>query len=149
MQWKPNVTVAAIICNDDRFLVVEEKDNNRIVINQPAGHLERGETLLEAVKREVLEETGWDFEPLNITGLYLYPNKVKNLTYLRICFAGRAIRQHPDRPLDKGILRALWMSRVELEQSRDRMRSDMVLRCFDDYISGKAHPLSLLNHHLI
>ena len=148
MQWKPNVTVAAIICNDDRFLVVEEEDNDRAVINQPAGHLERGETLIEAIKREVLEETAWEFEPHAVTGLYLYPNKVKNITYLRICFAGRAIRQLPDRPLDRGILRSLWMSRTELEQARDRMRSEMVLRCFDDYLSGKAHPLSLLNHHL-
>ncbi|OGT75115.1 MAG: NUDIX hydrolase [Gammaproteobacteria bacterium RIFCSPLOWO2_02_FULL_56_15] len=149
MQWKPNVTVAAVIFHNDQFLVVEERDNDRVVINQPAGHLERNESLLQAVQREVLEETAWEFEPQSITGIYLYPDPVKDITYLRVCFAGQAIRQHPNRKLDHGILRACWMSREELEESRERMRSAMVLRCFDDYLAGIAHPLELLNHHLI
>ena len=149
MQWKPNVTVAAIIFNNDKFLVVEEQDSKRIVINQPAGHLERNESLIEAVRREVLEETAWEFEPQSITGIYLYPDNTKDITYLRVCFAGQAIRQHKNSKLDHGILRACWMSREELEASRKRMRSVMVLRCFDDYLAGIAHPLELLNHHQI
>jgi 8-oxo-dGTP pyrophosphatase MutT (NUDIX family) len=147
MQWKPNVTVAAIVYRNGRFLVVEENDNSRVVINQPAGHLEKGESLLHAIQREVLEETAYEFEPLSITGIYLFADKNRDITYLRFCFAGRCIRHHPDRDLDRGIIRANWMTREELEGCRHIMRSDMVLKCFDDYLQGRSHPLDLLHHY--
>lgn len=148
MRWKPNVTVAAITQQDGRFLVVEEHANGKIVFNQPAGHLENDETLLDAVKREVLEETAWEFRPESIVGLYLYPNSHSDITYLRICFAGTCLKHHPDKELDEGILRAAWMTRDELETINGRLRSPMVLQCIDDYLSGKQYPLDMLNHFL-
>ena len=148
MQWKPNVTVAAIAERDGRFLVVEENSNGRIVINQPAGHLEKNETLIEAVEREVMEETAWTFKPEYIIGIYMHPNRHADITYLRVCFSGSCEQHFPDKPLDDGILRALWMTRDELKAEQDRMRSDMVLRCFEDFASGKRFPLDILNHFL-
>lgn len=146
MQWKPNVTVAAIAEDDGRFLLVEEDVDNEIVFNQPAGHLEKNETLLEAVKREVMEETAREFEPQSLVGVYLYPNPHRDLMYLRFCFAGRCIEHHADKPLDEGIIRAVWMTHDEIETCRERMRTPMVRRCIDDYLSGKCYPLELLNH---
>lgn len=147
MQWKPHVTVAAIACKDDCFLVVEEEDQGRLVINQPAGHLEAGETLLEAVRREVLEETAYLFEPRSITGLYLYPDVQADITYMRICFAGECVDHFPDRTLDEDIVRTRWMHRSDLQKHGDRMRSPLVMKCIDDYLAGKNHPLELLHHH--
>ena len=148
MQWKPNVTVAAIAERDGCFLVVEENSNGRIVFNQPAGHLEKNETLIEAVEREVMEETAWKFTPEYIVGIYMHPNRSEDITYLRVCFYGTCEQHYPDKPLDEGILRALWMTQDELRAVQDRMRSAMVLRCFDDYLSGKQYPLDMLNHYL-
>ena len=146
-QWKPNVTVSAIACRDERFLVVEEDAKGSIVFNQPSGHLEEGETLLAAVRREVLEETGWEFEPETLVGVYLFRKSAnEGLTYLRFCFAGRCITHDPERALDQGILRAAWLRREELEQLGSRLRSPMVLRCIDDYLAGQAFPLELINH---
>ena len=146
MIWKPHVTVAAIACVDDRYLLVEEDADNEIVFNQPAGHLEKNETLTAAVIREVLEETAWDFEPDSVTGIYLYPNPGLDITYLRVCFSGRCLRHHPGRGLDKGIIRAVWMSRQEVADNQDRMRSPLVLRCIDDHIAGRTYPLDFLNY---
>lgn len=148
MQWKPNVTVAAIAERNGRFLVVEESSNGRIVINQPAGHLEKNETLIDAVRREVMEETAWQFNPEYIVGLYMHPNLLEDITYLRVCFSGTCERHYPENSLDDGILRALWMTREELEAMQDRMRSEMVLRCISDYASGRQYPLEILNHYL-
>lgn len=148
MQWKPNVTVAAIAENEGRFLLVEEDAGNGIVFNQPAGHLEKNETLIAAVKREVLEETAWVFEPRSLVGVYLYPNPHQDITYLRFCFAGKCLEHHADAPLDDGILRAVWLSRDEIESRRDRLRSPMVLNCINDYLAGKQYPLDLLNHFI-
>lgn len=146
MQWKPNVTVAAIAEDNGRFLLVEEDVDNLIVFNQPAGHLEEGETLLEAVRREVMEETAREFEPQLLVGVYLYPNPHRDIMYLRFCFAGRCIQHHADEPLDTGIIRAVWMTRDEIEANREKMRSPMVRRCLDDYLAGKRYPLEMLNH---
>jgi NADH pyrophosphatase NudC (nudix superfamily) len=144
MQWKPNVTVAAIAELDNCFLVVEEDADGHIVFNQPAGHLEKNETLISAVKREVLEETAWDFEPESIVGIYMYPNPHSDITYLRVCFYGKCKKHYPDKKLDNEIIRAVWLSRDELENNKDMMRSPMVLNCIDDYLAGKNYPLDLL-----
>ncbi|MEE8320433.1 MAG: NUDIX hydrolase [Gammaproteobacteria bacterium] len=148
MQWKPYVTVAAVVRRDDRFLLVEEEADGQVVFNQPAGHLEQNEDLIQAVKREVLEETASEFEPENIVGIYLYPNPYADITYLRFCFSGNCTQQHPGRPLDHGILRAVWLSRAEIEAQGNKMRSPMVMRCIDDFLSGKSFPLELINHYL-
>lgn len=148
MRWKPNVTVAAVAEREGRFLVVEETSKGHTVINQPAGHLEKNETLIEAVKREVMEETAWEFNPKNIIGFYMHASRRENTTYLRVCFSGTCGRHFPDNPLDEGILRPLWMTQGELEAIRDRMRSKMVLHCIDDYVSGRRYPLDILKHYL-
>lgn len=148
MQWKPNVTVAAIVENDGRFLLVEETEKDVVVFNQPAGHLEKDETLPEAVIREVMEETAWEFEPESLVGVYLYPNPRVDIIYLRFCFAGKGIKEHAGRELDDGIIRATWLTQAEIESQQDKMRSPMVLRCINDYLSGKRYPLEMLHHYL-
>jgi NADH pyrophosphatase NudC (nudix superfamily) len=145
-QWKPAVTVAAIAGKDNRFLLVEEYADGLAVFNQPAGHLEEQETLIDAVKREVLEETAWDFQPAGLTGVYLYPNPHNGITYLRFCFHGQCTRLDDMRKLDKEIIRTVWMTREEIISNQARLRSPLVLRSLDDYLSGKSYPLEILNH---
>ena len=146
MQWKPNTTVAAIIERNDQFLLVEEDIEGKLVFNQPAGHLEKGETLVEAVKREVLEETTYEFTPESLTGIYLYPNpNNKNITYLRFCFFGAAKIKNNGRKLDDGIVQTVWMNKEEIKK-QGRIRSPMVLHCINDYLKGNSYPLSLLNY---
>jgi len=142
--WKPHVTVAALVERDGRFLLVEEKIEGRTVLNQPAGHLEAGESLLEAVVRETLEETAHDFTPEAVTGLYRWTNPDNGLTFLRTCFSGRAGTHHADRALDEGILRAVWLSPEEIEAAAARLRSPMVLTCLRDHLAGCRYPLALL-----
>ena len=146
-RWKPNVTVAAIVRQDDRFLLVEEEKHGQQVFNQPAGHLEQGETFIDAIKREVLEESAWEFEPDAVTGIYLYPSPREDITYLRICFTGNCITLREGHELDEGIIRAVWMTRQEIENNKTRLRSPMVLRCIDDYLSGQRYPLELLHNY--
>ena len=149
MQWKPNATVAAIAEKEGRFLLVEENINGKPVFNQPAGHLEQGESLMEAVKREVLEETAWDFEPESLVGVYLYPNPTDaEITYLRFCFYGHCTNEHKGQKLDDEILRAVWLSLDEIQSEHDRMRSPMVIRCIEDYLHGSSYPLDLLHDYL-
>ena len=147
MRWKANVTVAAVIEKDGRFLMIEESIDGQKVINQPAGHLERNESLLNAVKREVLEETAWEFEPEKIVGIYLYPGPNTEITFLRICFSGSSFQHYPDQKLDEGIIQALWMSRKELEQRKENLRSPLVTNCIDDYLKGQKYSLDLLHHY--
>ena len=147
-QWKPNVTVAAIIEQDGKYLCVEEYSNDRLVYNQPAGHLEANETLIEAVKREVLEETAWDFTPDAVTGIYLYPNPKRKLTYLRVCFVGQCTQHHPELELDEGIVGTKWLSREELLMNKEKLRSPMVIQCIDDYLAGQNYSLDILNHYI-
>lgn len=144
MRWKPHVTVAAIAERDGHFLVVEEEVHGRRVINNPAGHLEEAESFLNAVKRETLEESGWEFEPEAITGIYLWTNLVLQIPYLRITFCGHAIRQHPEQPLDHGILGPQWLTRAELDSGVCKLRTPLVTRCIDDYLAGRRFPLDLL-----
>lgn len=146
-QWKPNVTVAAIVQEEDRFLLVEENADDRLVLNQPAGHLEKDEHLLDAVRREVLEETARVFRPQSLVGVYLFPNRhVEEISYLRFCFAGTCEDYDPDRRLDDGILRTLWLTRAELDENQERLRTPLVTKCIDDYLAGRRFPLEILDH---
>ena len=141
-----HVTVAAIVARDGRFLFVEESVGGRTVLNQPAGHWEAGETLLDAVARETLEETGWDVEPTALLGVYEYEPPELGYGFLRFAYLARPLRHHADRKLDPGIARALWLSPDELRRERDRHRSPMVQRCIDDAVAGHSHPLALIGH---
>jgi 8-oxo-dGTP pyrophosphatase MutT (NUDIX family) len=147
--WKPSVTVAAVVERGGRFLLVEEHTDDGLRINQPAGHLERGETLLQAVAREALEETAHPFRPTALLGVYLWrsPGHERAPTYLRFAFTGELDEPVPGRALDRGIVRAVWMSRQELAQHSGQWRSPLVGRCIDDYLDGQRYPLELLFAH--
>ncbi len=144
MIWKPNVVVAAIVERDGKFLLVEEKAEGRLVLNQPAGHLDEGESLLHAVIRETLEETAWHFNPEALLGVYRWPHPTKGMTYLRFAFIGQVTRHEPDRTLDDGIVRAVWMSPEEIRAEKARHRSPQVERCLNDYLAGQRYSLELL-----
>jgi len=148
MVWKPDVTVAAVVERDGQFLFVEERASGRVVLNQPAGHLEKNESFLEAVAREALEETGWTFVPEAVTGIYVWQPQHLSRTFLRVAFAGRLEGHDPSRPLDQGILRTRWLDRHQLASQQARHRSPLVLRCVDDYLAGTRYPLELLSHLL-
>jgi NADH pyrophosphatase NudC (nudix superfamily) len=145
MIWKPHVTVAAVIESGSRFLLVRECVNDQTVYNQPAGHLEHGESLVATVVRETREETGWHFEPESIIGLYRWLHPGRGKTYLRVAFAGRGVRQDAERLLDPEIEEVLWMSVAELRRQAGSLRSPMVLRTIEDYLAGIRFPLSLLS----
>ena len=142
--WKPNTTVAAVIERDGRFLMVEERADDKLVVNQPAGHLDEGESLIEAMVRETLEETAWDVEPLGLIGVYRWIAPT-GTTYLRFAFAARALIEHAGQPLDEGITRALWLAPEEIDGARHVARSPMVLRCIADYRRGRLLPLDALH----
>jgi len=144
MTWQAHVTVATIVEDQGRFLFVEESKGGRIVLNQPAGHLDPNESLQRAAVRETLEETGWDVELTSVVGIYLYTAPSNGVTYQRICFAARAVRHHADYRLDEGIVGAVWMTRDELLAQQDRWRSELVLRCLDDYLNAEHFSLDLL-----
>ncbi len=144
MTWKPHVTVAAIIERDAHFLMIEEIVNEEVVVNQPAGHLEPHESLSDAVIRETLEESAWHFTPTNITGIYLWTSPKTRQTFLRVCYAGQCEQHDISRPLDEGIVRAIWMTREEIAQTR--LRSPMVLKGIDDYLSGQRYPMELFKY---
>lgn len=144
--WKPNVTVAAVIERDGRFLLVEEETPEGLRFNQPAGHLEEGESLLQATVREVLEETAHHFEPEYLVGIYQWTRPQGDITYLRFAYGGRVTGEEAGRRLDEGIVRALWMSLDEVRATAARHRSPLVLQCIEDWIAGRRHPLSLVHH---
>jgi 8-oxo-dGTP pyrophosphatase MutT (NUDIX family) len=145
--WKPNTTVAALIERDGRFLLVEEETDAGIRLNQPAGHLDEGESLVAACAREALEETAWHFQPLSLVGIYQWPRPQRDVTYLRFAFAGQLGAHEPERPLDNGILRAIWMTPAEVAASRERHRSPLVLQCIEDWLAGRRYPLDLIRHY--
>lgn len=144
MRFTPHVTVATIVEDQGRFLMVEEWAGGLAVLNQPAGHLEADESLSQAALRETLEETGWDVELTAVTGIYLYTAPSNGVTYQRVCFAARAVQHHPERPLDQGIIGPRWLTREELCAQPERLRSALVLECIDDYLAGARHSLSLI-----
>lgn len=147
MIWKPNVTVAAVIERDGKFLLVEEKTSQGIRLNQPAGHLEAGESLLQAVTRETLEESAYTFTPQHLLGIYQWQAPESGTTYLRFSFTGTITGHDPLRPLDKGILQAVWMTPDEIRATQARQRSPLVLRCVEDYLAGKRYSIDLLTHY--
>ncbi|HMC13271.1 MAG TPA: NUDIX hydrolase [Gallionellaceae bacterium] len=147
MIWKPNVTVAAVLEQDGKFLLVEETTGQGILFNQPAGHLEPDESLIAAVARETLEESAYEFEPQYLLGIYRWHSEISSTTYLRFAFTGRILTHNPGRKLDEGILRAGWMTPEEIRATQARHRSPLVLRCVEDYLAGKRYPLDLLVHY--
>lgn len=145
--WKPNVTVAAVVERDGRFLLVEEETDSGIRFNQPAGHLDEGESLVTAAAREALEETAWHFVPRFLVGIYQWPRPQGDITYLRFAFGGDLVSHEPDRPLDTGILRAVWMTPEEVEATKDRHRSPLIAQCIADYQAGRRFPLDMIRHY--
>ena len=141
-----DVTVAAVTARHSKFLIVEENSAGRLVFNQPAGHLEPGETLLEAVARETLEESAYRFTPTAVLGCYVWRHPVTDITCLRIAFRGTVSAQLDGRALDDGIVATHWLTREELQRQSGRLRSPMVMRCVDDYLAGMAYPLDILTH---
>ncbi|MDI5992997.1 NUDIX hydrolase [Pseudomonas sp. MDMC216] len=144
MEWQPHITVATVIEDDGRFLFVEEFKAGRLVLNQPAGHLEANESLREAALRETLEETGWDVELTALLGIYLYTAPSNGVTYQRVCFSAHPVRHDPERELDSDISSITWLTRDELADQPERWRSELVLQCVDDYLAGISGPLELL-----
>jgi ADP-ribose pyrophosphatase YjhB (NUDIX family) len=150
-RWKPSVTVAAIIEREGRFLLVEEETSEGLKLNNPAGHLDPGESPAQGCAREALEETAYRFEPTALVGVYLSraqrPATGEDFTYVRFAFCGRVGEREPGRALDTGIVRALWMTPDEIRASRDRHRSPLLLRCMEDYLAGVRYPLSAVVTH--
>lgn len=144
--WYPHLTVATIIERDGHFLMVKEVSEGEVVFNQPAGHLEKDETLFEAAVRETLEETSWHVNIDALVGLYLYTSPQNNVTYFRALFAATALGHDPDRELDEGILEAPWLSLEQIKERTDELRSPLVLKCIEDYIDGKRLPLDSISH---
>jgi 8-oxo-dGTP pyrophosphatase MutT (NUDIX family) len=137
----PDITVAAVTETDGRFLLVEERINRRLVFNQPAGHVEQGETLLKAVVREVREETAWGFQPQALLGVYLWRNPASGRSTMRFAFTGTVTDHDAAQPLDRGIVCTHWFSRDDLREREPRLRSPLVLRCVEDYLGGARLPL--------
>lgn len=148
-RWKPSVTVAAIIEQGGRFLLVEEETSEGLRLNNPAGHLEPGESPAQGCAREAMEETAHSFVPTALLGIYLArfqrPATGEDITYLRFAFSGELGPRDPDRALDRGIVRTLWMTPAEIRASADRHRSPLLLRCMEDHLSGRRLPLAAIH----
>ncbi len=147
MIWKPNVTVAAVIERDGKFLLVEEETSHGIRFNQPAGHLEANESLLAAAAREALEETAYHFVPQHLLGIYRWHSVEAGVTYLRFAFTGEITGHEPSRKLDDGILQAVWLTPDEIRANQAKHRSPLILRCVEDYLAGKRYPLEILTDY--
>lgn len=145
-QWMPHATVAAIVEDNGKFLLVEEITDRGNRFNQPAGHLEDNETLLEAVTRETLEETAYTFKPTSFLGVYHWKHAHNDTTYLRFAYIGNVSNHQPNLALDDGIIRAVWMTVDEVRSKVNLMRSPQVLTCIEDYLSGKRFPLLVVTH---
>lgn len=147
-RWKPSVTVAAIIEREGRYLLVEEHTPEGLRLNNPAGHLDPGESPVQGCVREVLEETAHAFTPTALVGVYLSrfqrPATGEDITYLRLAFTGELGAAVPGRALDHGIVRTLWLTPDEVAASRDRHRSPLVLRCIQDHAAGRRLPLDVI-----
>jgi 8-oxo-dGTP pyrophosphatase MutT (NUDIX family) len=150
-RWKPSVTVAAVIEHDGRYLLVEEHTAEGLRLNNPAGHLDPGESPQQGVVREVREETTRHFTPSHLLGVYLArfqrPAQGEDITYLRLAFAGSVGEVIAGLQLDHGIVRTLWMTPAEIRASTERHRSPLVQRCIDDHLAGQRYPLELVASH--
>lgn len=144
--WKPNTTVAAIVEQNGKFLLVEETTNRGNRFNQPAGHLEDGETLIQAVIRETMEESAYDFIPEALLGVYHWKHTLNDTTYLRFAFIGKVGAHFPTQQLDDGILRAVWMTADEIRENQHLTRSSQVLVCIEDYLAGKRFPIEVITN---
>ena len=143
--WRPHVTVACVVARDDRYLMVEEEVGGRLAYNQPAGHLDDGESLVAAAVRETLEETGWTIELEHFLGVHQWCSTEHGEGVVRFSFAARALAHDPGRPLDDGIRRAVWLTREEIAALGDRLRSPMVLLSIDAWLAGQRLPLGTLS----
>lgn len=143
--FEPHITVATLVERDGRFLLVREHCQGKLVLNQPAGHVEAGETLAQAAFRETLEESAWQVEISALLGLYVYQPTAGAGVYYRVCFIAEARQHDPLQKLDDGIVAAEWLSYQELRQ--EALRSPLVLRCVEDYLNGQRLPLSALYEH--
>jgi len=145
--WRPRVAAAGIIERAGRFLLIEEESNGRAVFNQPAGHWEPGESLVDCCAREVLEETAHPFRPTALVGIYRWQfGTAADGTFLRFAFAGEAGEPDPARRLDREIIRTVWMTPEEVRACAPRHRSPLVLRCIEDYLAGRRYPLDVITH---
>lgn len=149
--WQPDVTVATVVVSDGRLLMVEETVGGRLVLNQPAGHLEPDESLVHAALRETLEETGWEVRLTAFVGAYQWKaprlaGEHSDRHYLRFAFAAEPITHDPSRVLDEGITRTLWLTPAELQAQSERHRSPLVWRVAADFLAGRRQPLDLLQH---
>ena len=152
IRWKPSVTVAAVIERDGHFLLVEEHTPEGLRLNNPAGHLDPGESPADGCARETLEETTHSFRPTALVGVYLsrfqrsdpQAGTVQDITYLRFAFCGELGQAQPGRALDTGIVRTLWMSPDEIRSSQARHRSPLLVQCMEDYLAGQRFPLNLV-----
>ncbi|KRE87252.1 NUDIX hydrolase [Rhodanobacter sp. Soil772] len=143
--WRPHVTVACVVADGERYLMVEEEVNGRLAYNQPAGHLDDGESLTAAALRETLEETGWTVELQHLIGVHQWRSTEHGDAVIRFSFAARALSHDPDRPLDTDIRRALWLTRAEIAALGDRLRSPMILQSIDLWLGGQRLPLETLS----
>lgn len=146
LRWKPNVTVAAVIERDGRFLLVEEETADGLKLNNPAGHLDQGETPAQGCAREAMEESAYEFTATALVGVYISrftrSRDNEDITYLRFAFAGEIGAHFPDLALDEGIVRTIWMTADEIRACPERHRSPLLLRCLEDYVAGQRFPLS-------
>ncbi len=145
--WVPHITVATIVEKDQKFLMVEEDLHGKKLLNQPAGHLDEGETLVQAAIRETQEESGWLVEINHLVEFAQWTSPNSHTHFLRACFAGTAIKHFPEQKLDQGIIRALWMSRDEVKENLHRLRSPLVLNHIDHYIAGKKYDLDFFSYY--
>ncbi|MEN3112229.1 NUDIX hydrolase [Uliginosibacterium paludis] len=146
-RWFPHVTVAALVERDGRFLLVEEHTVDGVRLNQPAGHLEQGESLPDACVREALEETAHRVAVDSLVGIYNWTQPDGSITYLRFAFACRSLSEEAGRALDEGIIRAVWLTREELLAQQERLRSPLVLQVVEDYLAGRRYPLDVIRHY--
>lgn len=146
--WQPHVVVAAIVEREGRYLIVEEFIAGELRLNQPAGHWEPNETLLDAVRRETMEEAAWEIEPRSLLGVYTWQPAGLPYPFVRFAFVADPIRHHPQRALDQGIVRALWLTPDDLLARSAQLRSPSVMRCIEDHRAGRAFPLELIHQRI-